>query len=113
MIKLFVYGTLKSRGFGNSWLEQAGKFVGYAWVYGELYKRGLPYLIKGKDKIKGEVYDVPNNVYRAISTMEYNAGYYEGQTIAHLDSDKVAICKVFYYDIRWMDKKTLERITEY
>jgi gamma-glutamylcyclotransferase (GGCT)/AIG2-like uncharacterized protein YtfP len=113
MIRLFVYGTLKSRGFNNSWLGQEGEFIGTAWVYGELYKRGLPYLIKGKDKIKGEVYDVPNDVYMAISRMEYNAGYYEGITDAHLDDSRVEQCKVFYYDIRWMDKSKLERIIEY
>lgn len=113
MIRLFVYGTLKSRGFNNSWLGQDGVFLGNAWVHGELYKRGLPYLIKGKDKIKGEVYDVPENVYRAISTMEYNAGYFEGIIDAHLNSGEVLQARVFYYDIRWLDKSKLERILEY
>jgi len=113
MIRLFVYGTLKSRGFNTSWLSQAGEFVGNAWVYGELYKRSLPYLIKGKDKIKGEVYDVPEKVYRAISTMEYNAGYFEGVIDAYLEDDNTTSARVFYYDIRWLNKKNLERITEY
>ena len=113
MIRLFVYGTLKSRGFNNSWLSREAVFLGNAWVYGELYKDGLPYLIKGKDKIKGEVYDVPNDLYKSISTMEYNAGYFEGIIDAHLEDDRIEQCRVFYYDIRWLDKSKLERILEY
>jgi len=112
MITLFVYGTLKSHGCNNSWLVMEGMFLGSAWVYGELYVDFLPYLFKGKDEIKGEVYKVPKHVYNSIYNMEINAGYYVENIKAHM-LDKNVIAKVFYHTGLYVNKKRAKKVREF
>ncbi|RLC79891.1 MAG: hypothetical protein DRI61_06935 [Chloroflexi bacterium] len=112
IITLFVYGTLKSNGLNNSWLNSEGVFVDKGWVHGELYVDFLPYLFEGKDKIKGEVYKVPLNVYKAIENMEVNAGYYAKNVKVHLAKKNVT-AKVFYHTGLYVDFKRARRTTEY
>lgn len=77
--KLFVYGTLK-KGFPLQSYLATSKFVSKDEVYGELYDLGaFPAFIRGLPdrtaKIKGEVYDVPTEVFESVKRMEENAGY--------------------------------------
>lgn len=111
-IKTFVYGTLKTNEYNNA-LISTSQFLGKAWVYGELYQVYLPYLFKGNDKVIGEVYEIPKNVYDMIVQMENNAEYYEGNIDAHFENGKVEPCKVFYYSGYGFNKKTAKRILEY
>jgi len=81
-IKIFVYGTLKRGHYnhGRCGLDGAGvSFIGQEYIDGyTLYRRyNLPYAVKEKGKrIKGEVYEVPFDVYDQIYWMEVGAGYY-------------------------------------
>ena len=78
-IKLFVYGTLKKGEFLHDYYLENSEFVKKDFVRGELYfLYGLPFLVVGKNrtsKVPGEVYNVSNEVFVKVKSMEEDAGY--------------------------------------
>lgn len=80
---LFVYGSLKRGCYNNPILIKGGaKFLG------EIELRGYelctthclyPYMVKSDNggKVRGELWDVPEETYQLIRQMELGAGYKE------------------------------------
>jgi gamma-glutamylcyclotransferase (GGCT)/AIG2-like uncharacterized protein YtfP len=112
-VLVFVYGTLK-KGYGNNFYLNNSTFLGTGTVKGELYKSGhLPYLVEGKDDIKGEAYIVPIEDYAYIRSLELGAGYYEDVTEVNIGG-KVLEGITFKYNKKTIyDYKNKTRIKEY
>lgn len=88
MGQLFVYGSLR-KGMYNyvRYLEGNSTFLGYGYVQGELYTlQGVSYpaLLAGDGSVLGEIYEVDDEVEKAIDELE---GYVEDGTCN--DYDKV------------------------
>jgi len=80
---LFVYGSLKRGCYNNYLLTQGGaKFLGECKIAGyELYTTHgyFPYMVESNNssKVKGELWEVPEETYQRIRRMELGAGYVE------------------------------------
>lgn len=108
MPKLFVYGTLK-KGYTNHYiLEMLGaELIGKAMLpNSELYVgrlpdcRRLPYLIKGDDKVSGELYHVPKKALKYLDIFEGVPHFYnrEKLTVTTRDDKVEAWIYVFQED---------------
>lgn len=70
-----VYGTLRKGKPLHGYLRDS-KFLGEDWIEGyDLYVDVLPYAVKGKGRLKVEVYEVDEETFERINRMEVNAGY--------------------------------------
>ncbi len=79
MIKIFTYGTLKKGHINHELLGITPKFIGKDTIDGELYsysEAGIPFAFEGKAKIKGEIWEIQDGNFLAISLMELNSGYH-------------------------------------
>ena len=79
-MKLFVYGTLKKGEYNHSYLKHS-KYIDEAMLSGyTLYNTGYGYpaaVEKEGGHITGEVYEVSDQEYKYIRSMELGAGYNE------------------------------------
>lgn len=70
---VYVYGTLKA-GYWNSGLLAKAKFLGAAITVSDgftMYDGGFPYVVPdGLNRIKGEVYEVDDNVLANLDRLE-------------------------------------------
>ena len=74
-MRIAVYGTLRKGMPLHGYLTGA-KFLGEDWIEGfELYFKYLPKAVRGKGRIKVEVYEVNEETFRAINEMEIESGY--------------------------------------
>ena len=77
---VFVYGSLKS-GFGNNRLLSDSRLIGEAITLDEDYHMislgGFPGVIYGTKRIKGEVYQVNNEVFESLDRLEGNGHFYK------------------------------------
>ena len=75
---VFVYGTLKRGKRAHSLLSRA-RFVGEGTVEGyEMYiVRDYPGIVRGKGKVRGEVYEVDEETLRRLDEYEGVPLYYE------------------------------------
>ena len=77
---VFVYGSLKS-GFGNNRFLSNSKLIGEAITLDEDYHMislgGFPGVIYGTKRIKGEVYQVDNEVFDSLDRLEGNGHFYK------------------------------------
>ena len=93
MHKLFVYGTLR-KGCANHHYLHGCEFID-AECEGVIryWERGVPFPFakKGKGKIYGELYSVPDNVLKNIDILEGHPSFYrrEIQTIKDRNGDEV------------------------
>ncbi len=62
-VHLFVYGTLRKQQINHYMMKNYPCIAENMWIYGKLYDAGLGYpflsLNKGKEKVRGEVFEVP------------------------------------------------------
>lgn len=84
---LFVYGTLK-RGYGNNSLLKGAKFLGTDKTY-PMYDifpcsemGGYPILKEGIFSIKGEVFDVSNEILARCDKLEGHPNFYERRGVS-------------------------------
>jgi len=74
-MKIAVYGTLRKCKPLHGYLKDS-KFLGEDWIEDyDLYVDVLPYAVKGKGRLKVEVYEVSRETFEEINSMEVNAGY--------------------------------------
>ena len=74
-MKIAVYSTLRKGKPLHGYLRD-DKFLGEEWIEGyDLYVDVLPYAVKGKRRLKVEVYEVSRETFEEINHMEANAGY--------------------------------------
>ena len=98
-IKLFVYGTLKRGGslYHSYHFGELSDFLGEDSVRGELYGLGwYPVMFEtGKHiiDVPGEIFSVPNDLYKTIRDMEEAAGY-KTKVVKTKKGEEV---KVFYF----------------
>ena len=70
-----VYGSLKKGRYNHGMLKDS-KFIGDTEVIGTLYKvSSYPVLLDGDTEYAAEVYEVEDDVYEPIESMELGAGY--------------------------------------
>jgi gamma-glutamylcyclotransferase (GGCT)/AIG2-like uncharacterized protein YtfP len=93
MSKLFVYGTLMKGMRNESYLEKA-QFIGEKATkpeYELLYNGSIPAARKGKDVLKGELYEVDDDTLARLNVLEeVDSRLYEKHEI-DLDGSKAAI----------------------
>ncbi|BAA29921.1 gamma-glutamylcyclotransferase family protein [Pyrococcus horikoshii] len=74
-VRIAVYGTLR-KGKPLHWYLKGAKFLGEDWIEGyQLYFEYLPYAVKGKGKLKVEVYEVDKETFERINEIEIGTGY--------------------------------------
>lgn len=76
-MKLFVYGTLKRGGKYHFYLGEASLVAEHAVANGGLYDTGLGYpamVLSESEKITGEVYDIPAELWPALDDLEGYTG---------------------------------------
>lgn len=106
LVKVFVYGTLKS-GYGNNRLLKTSTFLGeavlpdhIAYYYGSI--GSFPFVVKNKGtSVTGEVYEVDQET---LQSLDYLEGYREhsksnfyDRTMAIVDMQDGSKEQVFYY----------------
>ncbi|AQQ54923.1 gamma-glutamylcyclotransferase family protein [Planococcus lenghuensis] len=72
-MNLFVYGTLKQGGKYHHYLKNAKRVLPDAMAKGTLYDTNLGYpamTLEGKGKVRGEVYEVPEQLWPHIDELE-------------------------------------------
>ncbi|MCD6157282.1 MAG: gamma-glutamylcyclotransferase [Euryarchaeota archaeon] len=75
-IKIVVYGTLRRSCELHSYYLRNARFLGEDWIEGfELYVDSLPRAVKGKGRIKVEVFEVDEATFKVINEMEISANY--------------------------------------
>ncbi len=81
MIKLFVYGTLKT-GYGLNHVLSKSKLIDRSYITKrkgfEMTGFWFPYIFESKDsvfKVKGELYEVTKEDFRNANRIELGAGY--------------------------------------
>ena len=75
MVRIAVYGTLR-KGMPMSDMLDRAVYLGDDWINGyDMYAVLYPWAVKGSGKIKVEVYDVDELVFREIDRVERAAGY--------------------------------------
>lgn len=74
MVRVFVYGSLREGHYNyDKYLKDKSKFISYGYVKGDLYTiEGViyPALIEGEGKVIGEIYEVSEEVSKAIDELE-------------------------------------------
>ena len=76
MHKVFVYGTLK-QGYHNHYLLEGCKFEEAEAEGFNLHASAyLPYAVPGEGTIKGELYEVDNEVLKRLDRLEGHPRYY-------------------------------------
>lgn len=91
MVRIFVYGSLRKGHYNyDAYLKDKSTFISYGYVKGDLYTiEGViyPALVEGEGTVIGEIYEVSEEVLKAIdelenyvendSTNEYNRVLYD------------------------------------
>lgn len=88
---LFVYGTLKSGGKYHDYLGEAQLVAEHAVAKGEIYETGLGYpamVLTETGEVKGEVYDIPEELWPAIDYLE---GYTGGASTDLFDKLEIEV----------------------
>ena len=114
---VFVYGTLK-RGKRANFLLSRGKFVGDGVVKGyEMYiVRDYPGIVKGKGKVRGEVYEVDAETLKKLDEYEGVPLYYERiEDIVELEKGRKVKAYLYLYkgDVKGLKKAELNEKREY
>ena len=95
MKTIAVYGSLKAGKYNHPILREC-KMLGTTKVKGTLYRVGsYPAIIEEGDNLyDAEVYEVPDNIYNAVRSMELGAGYKE----VEINVGELGTAVVYYAD---------------
>ncbi|MCX7710971.1 MAG: gamma-glutamylcyclotransferase [Clostridia bacterium] len=102
---LMVYGTLMKE-FENHYVIEKSRFIGNAFTRGVLYHlpEGYPAVIDGTGTIKGEVYDIDEEILREIDMLEDYFGegdernlYNREKRYAQLESCESVMVYIYKY----------------
>ena len=89
MKTIFVYGTLKKGFYNHKYFLKDARFIGPAKAVGfQIFSLGsFPGMDrKGGSIVHGEIYEVEDNIFQAISHMECGAGYSSEKIEVGLDN---------------------------
>jgi len=114
---IFVYGTLKRNKGANHFLSNA-KFIGEGVIQGyEMYIVGyFPGIVKGKGKIRGEVYEVDEEILEMLDEYEGVPDLYERiRENVKLDNGKELEAYFYLYkgDVSSFEEAPINSIGEY
>ena len=84
MNKVFVYGSLK-QGHGNNRFLSNSNFIGKGITLDDDFKMislgGFPGIIDGNNRIVGELYEIDDEVFQSIDSLEGNGHFYKRELV--------------------------------
>jgi gamma-glutamylcyclotransferase (GGCT)/AIG2-like uncharacterized protein YtfP len=90
MKTIFVYGSLRQGHYNHRIIENAeflGQFTMYDW---EMYSLGsYPTIVKGEGYVVVEAYEVSDEQYERVRSMELGAGYKQATAIMSIRGKQV------------------------
>ncbi|WP_113929217.1 gamma-glutamylcyclotransferase [Bacillus sp. P14.5] len=101
-MKIFVYGSLRKNQKYHHYLNNSRLVSEQAWIKGELYDtgEGYPALKEGNARVFGEIYEINQNVLKAIDDLEdYQENRDDNLYLRHtadVQADK-GVVEVIYY----------------
>ena len=114
-VTVAVYGSLMSGRHNHSMIE-GGKLLGVSTLKAKMYSLGsYPAIVKGDDEHAIELYEVTDDMYLPVLSMEIGAGYTEEEQEFVVATGETITAKIFYAG-EWLEsycEKTKKVIKSY